>query len=60
MFGYPKTKKFRDLQGSLTREKFFMAIFELIRQFFFQNDVFKIQEIFLELAIRVFLENQRC
>jgi hypothetical protein len=57
MLGYPKTMKFRDLQGSLTRDKFFIAIFEFIRQYFFQNDVFKIQEVFLELAIRVFLEN---
>jgi hypothetical protein len=33
------------------------AIFDFIRQLFFQNDVFKIQEVFSELAIRVFLEN---
>jgi hypothetical protein len=57
MLGYPKTMKFGDLQGSVTREKFFMAIFEFIRQSFFQNDVFKIQEVFSELAITVFLEN---
>jgi hypothetical protein len=57
MLGYPKTMNFRDLQGSLTWEKIFVAIFEFIRLFFFQNDVFKIQEVFAELAIRVFLEN---
>jgi hypothetical protein len=57
MLGYPKTLKFRDLQGNLTWEELFMTIFEFIRQFFFQNDVFKIQEVFSELAIRVFLEN---
>jgi hypothetical protein len=50
--------KFRDLLGSLRREKFFMAIFEFIRQFFFQNDVFQLLEVFLELGIRVFLENR--
>jgi hypothetical protein len=56
-FGYPKTMKYRDLQGSLAWELFFIAVFEFIRQLFFQNDVFKIQEDFSELAIRVFLEN---
>jgi hypothetical protein len=56
MLGYPKTMKFRDLQGSLTWEKFSMAIFEFIRPFSFQNNVFKLQEVFSELAIRVFLE----
>jgi hypothetical protein len=34
-----------------------MTIFEFIGQFFFHNDVFKFQEIFPELEIRVFLEN---
>jgi hypothetical protein len=29
----------------------------LVGQFFFQNDVFKLQEDFSELEIRVFLEN---
>jgi hypothetical protein len=57
MLGYHKTMKFSDLQGNHTCEKFIMAIFEFIRQFFFQNDVFKIQEVFSELAIREFLEN---
>jgi hypothetical protein len=33
------------------------AIFELVGQFFFQNDVLKLQEDFLEHEIRVFLEN---
>jgi hypothetical protein len=49
--------KFRDLQGSLTWEEFFMTVFEFIGQFFFRNDVFKHQEVFSELEIRVFLEN---
>jgi hypothetical protein len=34
-----------------------MAVFEFIGQFFFQNDVFQLNEVFLELGIRVFLEN---
>jgi hypothetical protein len=34
-----------------------MTIFEFVGQFFFQNDVFKLQEDFSELGIRVFLEN---
>jgi hypothetical protein len=39
------------------REKFFMTIFEFIGQFYFQNDVFKLQIVFSELDISVFLEN---
>jgi hypothetical protein len=53
LLGCPETMKFRDLQGSLSWEKFFITVFE----FFFQNDVFKLQEVFLELEIRVFLVN---
>jgi hypothetical protein len=34
-----------------------MAIFEFFGQFFFQNDVFKLQEVFSELESRVFLGN---
>jgi hypothetical protein len=34
-----------------------MAIFEFVGQFFFQNDVFKLQEDFSEHLISVFLEN---
>jgi hypothetical protein len=34
-----------------------MAIFEFVGQFFFQNDGFKLQEVFSELEIRVFIEN---
>jgi hypothetical protein len=34
-----------------------MTIFELAGQFFFQNDVFQLQEDFREHEIRVFLEN---
>jgi hypothetical protein len=36
---------------------FFMTVFEFIGQFFFQNYVFKLQYVFSELEIRVFLEN---
>jgi hypothetical protein len=53
---YPKTIKFRDFQGSLTWKKLFMAVFEFIGQFFFQNDIYKLQEVFSEHEIRVFLE----
>jgi hypothetical protein len=56
--GYPKTMRFGDLQGSLTREKFFMTIFEFIGQFIFQNNVFKLQEILSELGIRNFRKYQ--
>jgi hypothetical protein len=49
--------KFRDFQKSLTWEKIFMAIFEFIRQLVIQNYVFKIQEVFSEHGIRVFIEN---
>jgi hypothetical protein len=35
-----------------------MAIFEIVVQFFFQNNVFKLQEVFSELEIRVFLDNE--
>jgi hypothetical protein len=34
-----------------------MAIFEFVGQFYFQNDVFKLQEDFLEHKIREFHEN---
>jgi hypothetical protein len=58
LLGCPTTMKFRDLQESLTWEEFFIAVFEFIGQFFFQNDIFKLQEVFSELEIRVFLENE--
>jgi hypothetical protein len=35
-----------------------MTVFEFIGQFFFQNNVFKLPEVFSELEIRVFLENK--
>jgi hypothetical protein len=57
LLGCPKTMKFRDLQRSLAWEKIFMAVFAFIGQFFFQNNVFKLQEIFSELEIIVFIEN---
>jgi hypothetical protein len=34
-----------------------MATFEFVGQFFFQNNVFQLQENFSEHEIRVFLEN---
>jgi hypothetical protein len=34
-----------------------MAIFEFVVEFFFENDVFKLQEDFSEHGIRLFLEN---
>jgi hypothetical protein len=34
-----------------------MVIFEFNGQYFFQNDVFELQEDFSELEIRVFVEN---
>jgi hypothetical protein len=37
--------------------KMFMTIFKLFEQFFFQNNVSKIQEDFSELGIRVFVED---
>jgi hypothetical protein len=37
-------------------EEFFMTVFEFIGQFLFQNDVFKPQEVFSELEIRVYFD----
>jgi hypothetical protein len=52
LLGSPKTMKFSDLQ------EIFMTVFEFIGQFFFQNDVVKLQEVFSEHEIcRVFIEN---
>jgi hypothetical protein len=34
-----------------------MTVFEFTGQFFFQNDVFKLQEVFSELEIGLFFEN---
>jgi hypothetical protein len=48
LFGYPKTIRFTELLGSLKREKFFITIFEFIAQFYFQNDIFELQEVFSE------------
>jgi hypothetical protein len=53
-----KTMKFRDLQESLYTRKIFMVIFEFDGRFFFQNNVFHLQEDFSEHGIRVFLENE--
>jgi hypothetical protein len=38
-------------------QKISMTIFEIIGQFFFQNDIIKLLRVFLELGIRVFSEN---
>jgi hypothetical protein len=38
-------------------EEMFMTIFEFNDQFFFQNDVFKLQEVFSAHGIREFIEN---
>jgi hypothetical protein len=57
LLGCPKTMKFRNLQGSVSCEKFFITVFEFVGQSFFQNIVFKLQEVFSELEIRVFLKN---
>jgi hypothetical protein len=45
------------LEGKPYIEEIFMAVFEFIGQFFFQNIVFKLQEVFSEHGIRVFIEN---
>jgi hypothetical protein len=44
--------KFRDLQGSLTRKKFFMTVVDFIGPFFFQNDVL--------LAYKIQCEHPNC
>jgi hypothetical protein len=44
-----------DISGG---SRFFMSIFEFIGQFFFQNDVFKLQEVFSDLGIKVMLEDE--
>jgi hypothetical protein len=35
-----------------------MTVVDFIGPFFFQNYVFKLQEVFSELGIKVFLENE--
>jgi hypothetical protein len=37
--------------------KIFMTIFVFVGQFFFQNDIYKLQENFSEPGIRIILEN---
>jgi hypothetical protein len=39
------------------KRKFFINIFEFIGQFYFQSDIFKLQEFVSELGITVFREN---
>jgi hypothetical protein len=56
VLGYPN-KKSKNL-GKPYAWKIFIFIFELVGQFFFQNDSFNLQEEFSELRIRVFLENR--
>jgi hypothetical protein len=58
LLGFSKNMKFRELWGSLAWEKSFMTIFEVIEQFYIQNYAFKLQEVFSELGIRVFLEKR--
>jgi hypothetical protein len=58
LLGYPKIMKFKDLQGSFTWEKFFLTI--LIYFYKFTSKMmflYKLQEVFSELRIRVSLEN---
>jgi nucleoside permease NupC len=43
--------------SDLENNKILMNIFVFVGQFFFQNDVFKFQEVFSELGIRVFFAN---
>jgi hypothetical protein len=53
--GYP-SKTFQNHSNPYAR-KIFMTVFEFTRQFFIQNDVFKLQEVFLELDLRLFLQS---
>jgi hypothetical protein len=55
VLGYPSMKS--QNHGNPYTWKIFMTIFELVGQFFFQNNIFKLQEDFSELRIRVILEN---
>jgi hypothetical protein len=51
-------KKNRSINSKMVNFRgFFMTIFEFIGKFYYPNDVFKLQEVFSELEIRVFLEN---
>jgi hypothetical protein len=59
LHGYLKTMKFRDLQ-----EAFDGRNFAFIGQFFCQNDVFKLQQVYSELfgseySLRTYLEISR-
>jgi hypothetical protein len=50
------------MSSEIYREAFrgkqkFMAVFDFVVQFFFQNDVPKLLEVLSELEIKVFLEN---
>jgi hypothetical protein len=55
LLGYPKTMKIRDLKGNLTWRKLFMIVIDFIGKIFFQNDIYKLQEVFSEHRIRVFI-----
>jgi hypothetical protein len=55
VLGYPSKKS--QNHGNPYAWKIFITLFELFGQFFFQNDIFKLQEDFSELGIRVILEN---
>jgi hypothetical protein len=49
LLGYPKSRRFKDLQGSLACEIFLITFFEFIGQYYYQNDVFIFQEVISEL-----------
>jgi hypothetical protein len=55
VLGYPSMKS--QNHANPYTWKIFMAIFELVGQFFFQNNIFILQKDFLEFGIRVILEN---
>jgi hypothetical protein len=55
VLGYPSKKS--QYHRNPYAWKIVMTIFEFVGQFYFQNDVFKLQEDFSEHGIREFLEN---
>jgi hypothetical protein len=54
LLGYPKTLKFRDLQGALRVRKFLWPFLKLLDNF---SSKMMLQEVFSEHEIRVFIEN---
>jgi hypothetical protein len=53
------SNKFKNGHEKVPKPKFSRPFFGFIEQFYFQNDVFELQEVFSEHGIRVFLENER-